>query len=116
MRRGLFLGAVVLVLTLPAAALASTPWMPIPAKLAPKLRSGVMQPAVKAMGGGMRITACSFQQRHRFYACVYGTRPAPKKGAVEVERTKRCEYVLFDVDLTGKKPKVVRHTYFHRCY
>jgi hypothetical protein len=47
---------------------------------------------------------------------VYGTRPAPKKGAVEVERTKRCEYVLFDVDLTGKKPKVVRHTYFHRCY
>jgi len=117
MRRGLILGVLVLLLAAPASALAATGWMPIPAKFASKLRSTIVQPRVKAIAGSARITACSFQQRHRFYVCLFGTHARPKKGAVEVERTKRCDYVLFDVDLTKPaSPKITRRASFRRCF
>jgi hypothetical protein len=114
-RARVFLGVLVVVLALPVAALAATRWIAIPPKFAPKLRTAVMQPAVKAIGG-VRITACSFQQRHRFYVCVYGTQSAPRKGAVEVERTKRCAWTVFLVDLTKPKPVVTHHSSFRRCF
>jgi hypothetical protein len=75
-----------------------------------------MRPAVKAIGGGVRILACSFQQQRRFYVCVYGTQSQPRKGAIEVERTKRCEFTVLDVDLTAAKPKVTHRSSFHRCF
>lgn len=116
MRKRVCWGVLVVALALPAAALGATGWIAIPAKYAPKLRATVMSPAVKAVGG-VRITACSFEQRHRFYVCVYGTQAAPKKGAIEIERTKRCDYTVFDVDLANaRKPRVTHHSSFHRCY
>jgi hypothetical protein len=116
-RKRVVLGALLAVLALPAAALAAKGWIAIPAAYAPKIRTTVIKPAVHAMGGGVRITSCSFQQRSRFYVCVYGTQTVPRKGAVEVERTKRCAYTVLTVDLTSAaKPKITHHASFHRCF
>lgn len=117
MRRGLACLAVLAALALPAAAFAATGWLAIPGSYGPKLRATVVEPAVQAVGGGVRVVSCSFQQRHRFYVCVYGTPSAPRKGAIEVERTKRCDYLVLRVRIAGlRKPKVTRHAAFHRCF
>lgn len=116
MRKWVWTATLLVALALPPAALAATGWIPIPSSYAPKLKKIVVQPAVKKIGGGVRIVSCSFEQRHRFYVCVYGTQTAPRKGAIEVERTKRCSYTVFDVDLAGKKPRVTAHSSFHRCF
>jgi len=116
MRARVLCGVLLVVLASAAGASAATGWIPIRTAYAPKLRKAVIEPAVKAIGG-VRITSCSFQQRRRFYVCVYGTQAAPKKGAVEVEQRKRCDFTVFDVDLANpSKPKVTHHTNFHHCY
>ena len=116
MRKWVWRALLVAALALPPAALAAKGWIPIPSSYAPKLKTTVMKPAVKAIGGGVRIVSCSFQQQRRFYVCVYGTQSVPRKGAIEVERTKRCAYTVLDVDLVPKKPRVVHHSSFHRCF
>lgn len=116
MRKWVWRAVLVVALALPTAALAAKGWIAIPPSYAPKLKTTVVQPAVKAIGGGVRIVSCSFQQRHRFYVCVYGTQSMPRKGAIEVERTKRCAYTVLDVDLVPKKPRVTSHSSFRRCF
>lgn len=116
MRRGVLCGVLLLVLAFPAVA-AANGWIPIPTSYGPTIRQTIMEPTVKASKGKVQITKCAFQQKHRFFVCVFGTKAKPVKAAVDVERTKSCDYKIFLVDLTDVKHPVVKHTTsFHHCY
>ena len=101
---------------IPATATAGSGWLPIPARYGPQLRKDIMEPAVKASNGKARISLCKFTGGNRFYVCVFGTAANPAKAAVEIERTAKCDFTIFLVDVTKKPAQITHQTTFHNCF
>jgi hypothetical protein len=99
-----------------ATAAAGSGWLPIPSLYGTKIRSAVMEPAVKASNGKARISLCKFTGGHHFYLCLFGTAANPAKAAVEVERTAKCDYRIYLVDVTTKPASITHQTSFHHCF
>ena len=106
---------VLMVLVVPATASAGG-WLPIPARYGPQIRQAIMEPTVKASNGKARISLCTLSAGNRFYTCVFGEGATVAKAAVEVERTGKCDYRIYLVDVRVKPAKVTHQTSFHYCF
>lgn len=101
---------------IPATAAAGSGWLPIPSRYGPELRKDIMEPAVKASNGKARISLCKFTAGNRFYVCIFGAATNPAKAAVEIERTAKCDFIIFLVDVTKHPARITHQTTFHNCF
>ena len=111
-----FVLALFVCVLIPATAAAGSGWLPIPARYGPQLRKDIMEPAIKASNGKAHISLCKFTAGNRFYVCIFGTATNPAKAAVEIERTAKCDFRIYLVDVTKKPARITHQTTFHNCF